>query len=143
MKFFLDNCLSPYMARGLSEFATLQRHEIVHLTTAGRFKADTPDAEWLRTLGEEGEWIVLSGDDRITRSPAERRAWHESGLTAFFFAPPFASMGYWKQAAVLVEWFPRIAAEARSAPTGVGYSIVAKAKDMKLIYAPAAASKRK
>lgn len=31
MRFFLDNCMSPYHAKGLRGFAELQKHEIVHL----------------------------------------------------------------------------------------------------------------
>ena len=48
------------------------------------FRRDTPDQEWLATLAEEGDWVIVSGDPRITRGKHERQAWLESGLTAFF-----------------------------------------------------------
>lgn len=83
MRFFLDNCISPVHAKALRILAEVQEYEIVHLSE--RFERDARDPEWLGTLGREGDWVIVSGDPRITRGRAERRAWHESGLTAFFF----------------------------------------------------------
>ncbi len=132
MRFFLDNCISPVHARALRVLAEVQEYEIVHLSE--KFARDTPDAEWLRTLGEEGDWVVVSGDVRITRGKAEKRAWHESGLTAFFFGKGWASRGHWKLAADLVGWWSTIVLTARTHPHGRGFLVPVRGKDLKRIY---------
>ena len=101
-----------------------QNHQLVHLSA--KFDRDTPDVIWITRLGREGNWVIISGDPRITRGREERRAWRESGLTAFFFGGKFASSKIWKQASVFCEWWPRIAQEAREyreGELGCGYII--------------------
>ena len=81
MRFFLDNCLAIRHARALNEMVKPD-HSFVHLQD--KFPADTKDEDWIRRLGQEGDWIVISGDYRIGKSAHERAAWHQSGLTVFF-----------------------------------------------------------
>lgn len=132
MKFFLDNCTSPYHAKGLRGFAELQNHEIIHLRE--RFDQDTPDVDWIRELASEGGWIVISADSRISRNPVERAAWQESGLTAFFFAAPWANDGFWKQSAALVTWWPRIAEQARETPSDYGFLMPKTGRSFQQLY---------
>lgn len=132
MRFFLDNCVSPYHAKGLRGFAEAQKYEIVHLRD--KFSGETPDVEWIGALAKAGDWVVISGDQRIMTSPAEQAAWHESKLTAFFFAGSWARDSYWKQAADLVRWWPDIVLAARQAPKGSGFLIQKNAKALKRIF---------
>ena len=134
MRFFVDNCISPNLVEGIRVLAKLQRYEITYLRE--KFPEDTGDVEWLDVLSEEGDWVIVSGDPRISRAKAERAAWHESGLTAFFFAARFSRKKYWKQAEVLVRWWPRIVLEARSAVPGSGYVMPLEGKEFRKIYAP-------
>jgi hypothetical protein len=124
--------MSPYHAKGLQGFAELQNDEIVHLRT--RFGQGTLDQEWIQALGAEQNWIIVSGDIRITRSPIEQRAWHESQLTAFFFVAPFSNDGFWKQAAALVFWWPRIMQQSRATPTGHGFLVPKSGKAFTKLY---------
>lgn len=124
MRFFLDNCMAPGHAEGLQAFSKAQEHEI----------ADTTDLEWISALGREREWIIISGDVRITRNPAERAAWYESGLTAFFFGDGWSSARYWKQAAELVTWWERITETAKRYPNGHGFILPKGGKQMRQIY---------
>lgn len=134
MKFFLDNCISPVHAKALRVLAEVQEYEILHLSE--KFPRDTRDHEWLGELGREGDWVVVSGDPRITRGRIERAAWHESGLTAFFFGKGWASRSYWKLAADLVTWWPTIVLTARQAPAGSGFLLPLKGREPKQIYTP-------
>src|SRR5262249_12707801 len=70
---------------------------------AERFPRDTADAVWLRALAAEGNWVVVSGDLRITRNPTEREAWLKSGLVAFFLGKGWGSIGFWEHAWKLVQ----------------------------------------
>jgi hypothetical protein len=76
MRFFLDNCLAIRHARALNEMVKPD-HTFFHLQE--KFPPDAKDEDWIRALGREGGWIVISGDYRIGKSAHERRAWHESG----------------------------------------------------------------
>lgn len=83
MKVFFDNNLSPRIARALNEL--FREHEIKHLKE--KFKEDVTDVEWIGSLSKERGWIVISGDNRITRNPAERQAFKTAKLTGFFLSP--------------------------------------------------------
>ena len=62
MKFFLDNNLAIRHARVLNEMVK-PTHSFTHLLE--KFSADTKDVEWIRKLGQEGRWVIISGDYRI------------------------------------------------------------------------------
>lgn len=120
MRFFLDNCLAPRHAQALQ--VLLPEHEIVHLRA--RFRADTSDEEWLRALGAEGGWIVISGDSRIHRSRHLSKAWRSSRLTVFFLRPAWMKLPLLEQHARLARAMLTIIALAgqhsRDAGFGVG-----------------------
>lgn len=139
MKFFPDNCIAPVYAKVLNILAERHGYPIVHLRE--RFAPDTKDPEWLRALAAEGEWIIVSGDPRISRGKAERQAWQESRLTAFFFGDGWTSRNYWKQAEDIVHWLPRIVLEAEKAPRGKGFLLHPGGKDFQVIYDPLAPPK--
>ena len=120
------------MARGIAEFSRA-RDEVVHLSE--RFDRNTPDVVWIRALQGEG-WIIVSGDTRISRNPAERAAWHESGLTAFFLDDSWARRKYWIQVRELVHWWPTICDRANQCEEGSGYLLPFKGAKPRLIYTP-------
>ncbi len=66
MRFFLDNCLAIRHARALNEMVKPE-HSFAHLQD--KFDADTKDEDWIHRLGEEGDWIVISGEYRSARAP--------------------------------------------------------------------------
>lgn len=135
MKFFLDACIAPRLARALATIAEPQKLPIVHLSE--KFdRSDIEDPEWIRALASEGDWIIVSGDTRISRSRAERAAWHESRLTAFFLDDGWASRGIWAQSAELIRWWPALVLEAQKAEPGSGYKLGFRGKSPTLIYKP-------
>lgn len=95
-------------------------NEIVHLRD--RFPENTADAEWIFALAKEGGWVVVSGDLRITRNPAERKAWQESGLVAFFLEKSWANLTLWDQAWRLFKWWPEIVAQASRISPPAGFT---------------------
>jgi hypothetical protein len=58
-------------------------------------RSDIVDLDWMRQLGEEGGWSVLTNDHRIRRNPAEKRAFQAARLKGFFLAK-----GYRKRSTV-------------------------------------------
>ena len=121
MKFFLDNCLAVRHARALHAIIEPDGHSVVHLRD--KFAANKPDVEWLRELGREGGWIVISGDVRIVRSAHERAAWHESGLSVFFLKPGWTNIPPLEQHAKLAHSLQQILTTAERAKPGSGFTV--------------------
>lgn len=78
MTFFLDNNLSPVLAKGLREFG----EDVQHLRDA--FPANTPDEVWLPAIGERG-WYLITRDKRIRTRPHQIDALVRSNVGAFVF----------------------------------------------------------
>jgi hypothetical protein len=106
LRVFLDNNLSPYLARALNALLEPEGDQVVHLTD--RFAADIPDRDWIATLATEGEWVVISADIRIFRNRLEREAWRRSRLVAFFLAPQWSNARNIEKAWRLLRWWLRI-----------------------------------
>jgi hypothetical protein len=120
MRFFLDNCLAIRHARALNEMVKPQ-HSFAHLQE--KFDANTKDEDWIRALGRESGWIVISGDYRIGKSAHERRAWHESGLTAFFLSKGWTNIPPLQQHSKLALILDDIITHAERARSGSGFTI--------------------
>jgi PIN like domain len=120
MRFFLDNCLAVRHARALHELLKPE-HECEHLQNY--FPAATKDVTWITKLGEEGGWIVISGDYRIGKNPHEKAAWHKSGLMVFFLAKGWMNIPFKEQHSKLWRIFDDIIEHAQKAKPGTGFMI--------------------
>jgi len=124
VKFFLDNNLSPAFARALHALSDRDGHEVRHLSE--KFDRDITDVEWIRALAGEGDWVVVSGDTRIPKNPAERQAWLEAQLTTFFLGKGWTNLSLWDQAWKLVQWWPRIIDQARNVQPPAAFLVPVK-----------------
>lgn len=126
--------MSATLVRALRVIVEVQHLEIQHLTERYAGDSSIPDPIWLSDLGKEGDWIIVSSDPRITRGKVERAAWHESQLTAFFFADGWSSKNLYKQGSDLIGWWPDIFQQARKTPRGHGFLIPSNGRVLKQIY---------
>jgi predicted nuclease of predicted toxin-antitoxin system len=129
VKFFLDNCLAIRHARALNEMVRPD-HSFTHLRE--KFLPDTPDEEWIRTLGNEREWIVISGDYRMGKSQYGRRAWHESGLTVFFLAKGWMNISPLQQHSKIAAILDEIIYLSERNSSGAGFSVSVNGKITKI-----------
>ena len=125
MRFFLDNCLPIRNARALHEMVKPE-HSFTHLQD--KFLANTKDEVWIRTLGNEGGWVVISGDYRIGKSAHERQAWHESGLTIFFLSKGWTNITPLQQHSKLASILEKIIEGAERAAAGSGFTVSVNGK---------------
>jgi predicted nuclease of predicted toxin-antitoxin system len=125
MKFFLDNCLAIRHARALSEMVKPE-HSFTHLQE--NFPPNAKDEEWIRKLGEEGKWVVISGDYRIGKNAHERAAWHQSGLTVFFLNKGWTNLPPLQQHSKLALILDDIIQHASTAKQGAGFMISVNGK---------------
>jgi predicted nuclease of predicted toxin-antitoxin system len=132
MNFFLDNCLAIRHARALNEMVK-PNHAFTHLQE--KFSPDTKDEEWIRKLGEEGNWVVISGDYRIGKNAHERAAWHQSGLTVFFLSKGWTNIPPLQQHSKLALVLNEIIDHAEKARKGSGFSISLNGK-IEQVYSP-------
>jgi hypothetical protein len=111
LKVFIDNNLSPYLARALHTLLEPEGDQATHLTD--RFPPDTEDRAWIDALAAEGGWVVISADRRIHRNRLEREAWRRSRLVVFFLSPQWRRLRNIEIAWRLLRWWPRIEETAR------------------------------
>ena len=122
MRFFFDNTMSPGLARAVAELERQSdQHEVVPLR--GKFREKIEDIEWIPLLAAEGDWVIISGDLHISRNKAERKAWLDSGLTAFFLKAAWADQQLWLFASRFLRWWPRIVAQAEMIRPGEGFLV--------------------
>lgn len=121
MRFLLDNCLADRLAIALNVLSSPDGHEVTHL--AEKFGRDVKDVDWIRKLGEEGDWVIVSGDYKITKRPHERSVWSNSGLTAFFLEKGWTNYKFWDQSWRLLRVWPHIVEQARMIQPGAGFLV--------------------
>jgi hypothetical protein len=124
VRFFLDNTLPPRFAVALQALEGDDGNRILHLRS--KFPAQTKDVDWIRSLASEGDWVIISGDIRISQNEFERKEWLESGLTAFFFAKGWTAIKLWDQAWRLIKWWPAIVDQALRIQPGAGFIVPLK-----------------
>lgn len=117
MKLMVDNDLSYRLATGLHAIFEGE-HEIVALRHKfGR--TDVADEEWIKHLGAERDWAVLSGDRRIARNRVQRDLFIRSGLVGFFFAASLRKKPLHLQCARMLAILPTMAAYTKLTASGV------------------------
>jgi hypothetical protein len=121
VRFFLDNCLSPRYARALHVLSERDGHEVVHLMEM--FDRSATDPVWIGGLKAAGDWVIVSGDTRIPKTPELKAEWLKSGLTAFFLGPGWMNLTYWLQIGLLLRWWPSILEQARLVEKGAGFEV--------------------
>nr|WP_231708471.1 hypothetical protein [Sphingomonas populi] len=108
----VDNDLPPRLATALHLIFEPDGDEIVSLREKfGR--ANLKDEEWIRALGQEGRWAVLSADRRIAKQRPSRELFIGAGLIGFFFPPSLQKEALNRQAARLLLLWPSIRDQVR------------------------------
>lgn len=108
MKVFFDNCTSPVLASSLDGLIRHDGHSAHHIRDlpCGR---DAADLVWIRMLQDDpGVWIVVTGDMRIGRNPAERAAYRKAGLFGIVLGRGILRSPVNEQASLLLWRWPAI-----------------------------------
>jgi len=86
------------------------------------------DAEWMKKLGQEENWIVVTADTHIARNPHEIAAWKEAGHTIFFLKSGWLKLPFWDQAQKFVKCFPQIIEKSGKAKRGDSFIVSVNGK---------------
>lgn len=108
----VDNDLPPRLARALHIIFEADGDEVVALRDKfGR--DDLKDEEWIRELGREGRWAVLSADRRIAKQKPSRELFIGAGLIGFFYPPSLQKEALYRQAARAITLWPSLRDQVR------------------------------
>ena len=121
MKAQLDENLSPALARALNAIASVDDHQVVHVTD---YAKGAPDISLFQQAILAGISIHVTQDHHHRRS-LEKEAIASLGLTVFVLASGWNRMEHYQKAAWLIEWWPKIMQMARLTTAGSIYSIPA------------------
>lgn len=109
MHFFIDRNVPVALARMLGHYD--RQHSIIYLDD--RFGKTTPDSEWLSAIAD---WdpipVVVSGDGRILKNPAELQVLRGLPLTFFHFAEGWAQMPWKERAWKAIRVWPEVVSAA-------------------------------
>jgi hypothetical protein len=111
------------MARAFRELFK-KEHEITFL--AERFQRDISDVEWISDLSREGNWIVVSGDRRITRNRAEYHAFRNSNLIGLFLSEGLHKAPVTKQMERILALWPVIVTVGKTVQGGAMFELPLK-----------------
>ncbi|UPT91412.1 hypothetical protein HAP41_0000022285 [Bradyrhizobium barranii subsp. apii] len=71
------------------------------------------DVPWLKRFADDGGKVVISGDVRMKSRPHERLALIEHGFIVIFFEAQWSDWKFWRKCALLIHWWPVIAAKIK------------------------------
>jgi PIN like domain len=129
VKVIIDENISPVLAKALKALFAGD-HEVVHIKE--KFGPSVKDSDWISRLSEEGHWIVISGDSRITRRRAEQAAFRNSRLIGFFLAPSLNRAKITKQMQRLLANWDDIENISKSVAPGAMYELTISGKPRQL-----------
>lgn len=116
MKLLVDNMFPPRLGRGLGKLFEGEHH-VEHI----RDKFGTgslTDEEWIKRLGSEGGWAVLSGDRRIATTKVQRDLFLSKNLVGFFPKSAVLTLPFPRQVARILYMWPAMESVAASTDRG-------------------------
>lgn len=120
----MDNNLPPALAKALNALSVNQFFDLKQvIALREKFPPDTSDVTWIQTLGQEGDWFILSGDQFRKHGDLERKALRQNGLIVFCLAKSWSSQPYWEKCAHLLRWWPHIVEQAERLQGGAAFRI--------------------
>jgi PIN domain-containing protein len=128
VRLFFDHNISPAMARAFRE---LFRGEHEATTLAEKFRPDVPDVHWIKELSDEGNWIIISGDRRITRNRAEYNTFRNSNLIGLFLSPGLCKSKVTKQMERILALWENIETVTRTVAGGAMFELPTKSNRLR------------
>jgi PIN like domain len=117
LKLLVDENLPPVIARSLQALF-LGMHEIIALRD--KFNApNVTDLEWIKALGSEGNWAVLTADVRIAKNKVERDAFLSNSIVGFVMAPAVRKRPLTQQMARILTIWPDIEKQSQMVSNGL------------------------
>jgi hypothetical protein len=119
----IDENLPPRLAKTLDGFIGEDGHRAYSLRE--KYGPGVADETWITDLHRDSnDWIVISGDFRITRDRASRMVFRSSGLRGFFLAAGWRrSLKLHEKAGLLLMRWPEIEQQALLVAGGACFEV--------------------
>ncbi|GIK19268.1 MAG: hypothetical protein DYG93_05935 [Leptolyngbya sp. PLA2] len=109
MHFFIDRNVPEQLARMLGYYD--RNHTVIYHDD--RFEKTTADTEWLKLIaGWDPVPVVISGDGRILKNPAELQVLRDLPLTFFLFAGAWFNLRWSEFAWKAIKVWPEVVSAA-------------------------------
>lgn len=86
-----------------------------------KFSTNTPDEEWIQTLADEGNWVVITRDK--FKKGMEPEVLRRAGLIVFLLSKNWGHHKFWDNAHQLVRWWPAIIDLSERLEGGAAYEV--------------------
>ena len=107
MRCLFDNQMSPRLARAINEMEGKNAIAVKHLRE--KFEPSISDVEWMQRLAEEGDWFVVTKDNKIRERAYEMEIWEKSNLPIVFLPnDPWMKYKLWDTAWRLIKYWPAL-----------------------------------
>lgn|GEM_PF-6034908 len=83
-------------------------YEVIHLLDKFPSETNISDIDYINQLKQEGDWIIITGDERILSNRRERRTLIESELRYFVFVSKYPNKLIYEQARRFITAWPEI-----------------------------------
>jgi PIN like domain len=104
MKIFIDENLSPFLARGIHILEQHLDDNFEVLSIKDVFGKGVKDEEWIPQVGKMNG-VVITQDKNIHRTKPQRELFERHGIGMFFISPPKNGYTYWQMVEILIkEW---------------------------------------
>jgi len=110
---FFDNCTAPLLATTLHGFISHSGHSATHIKDVSGLPTGrhSSDLEWISHLhADPGDWIFVTGDGRVLKNSATRRALLSARLHGFVLAPAYQRTPLHQLASTIVWKWPEFEA---------------------------------
>ncbi len=111
MKFFFDNGFPPPLPPAINALCK-DEHYVAHLRE--HYPANTPDDEWITDLSIDGNWVIITKDNRISRNPV----WKTANVTTIFITKGLQNAAFWDMAWKIIKAWPLVLKTVDSNPQG-------------------------
>ena len=91
------------------------------------------DVPWLKRFASDGGKVVVSGDANMKNRAHERLALIEGGFVVIFFEPQGSNWKFWRKCALLIHWWPVIAAKIRKVKKASFYHVPCHNADFRIM----------
>ncbi len=126
MKIYIDENLSPHIAKGLDILEKPLGEGFEVLSIGEIFGRGAKDEDWLPQIGQENG-VVITQDLNIQRSRQQRELYKKHNVGVFFLSAPSRNgFSYWEMVAHIVNRWQDIKKKSRKSLRPFAYRCTAK-----------------
>jgi hypothetical protein len=129
----LKFCLDRNLGASILEVFRITRADPVGRITSLEelgYPAEAADEDWMISLGQAGNYAVVTRDGNILNAAVRRRAWRQSRLTLLLFDKKWGSLPLREIARRMLMWWPSLVQHTSAVQRGTAWMIDSRVPEM-------------